>query len=121
MEETPEVEFHFFVWDGRKLFRTTEDGTVQGRWDPEEQAWVESGNFAYNHAFVDPDPDLVEIDQPTAMQAYPDAFVDDADDLLAQFEQTAQGLTEEDGEVSLSAPVYGDLLALAEEMLDASP
>ena len=91
-------------------------------WDPKAKQWTASGHFAYDRVFMNPDPDMVQVDEATAMQAYPEAFEAEAEDLLAKFEKAASGLTEADGEVALSAHSHEDyrtLIALAEEIHDA--
>lgn len=134
MATQKQTPYRYFVWEGRKLFRTTDDGTDQGRWDASKEEWVDSGSFAYDKAFVSVDPYFLEVDKETAIQAYPEALGEEADALLADFEQKAgaspegdpaAGPAEEgpDEEVALSAADrdgFDALVMMAREMLRAS-
>lgn len=117
-DQTP---YRYFVWEGRKLFRTTDDGYDQARWDAAKEEWVDSGSFAHDKAFINVDPYFLEVDKETAIQAYPEALGEEADALLADFEKKA-GAGAED-EVALSATDQEGrdaLLAMAREMLRAA-
>ena len=74
MRVDPHDALRYFVWQGTQLFRTTANAEQQGRWDPDIEKWVAAGFFPFDKGFMNPDVDLVEVDEASVGKIFPGAL-----------------------------------------------